>query len=389
MANVTAPGKPEPSRPAPGTRRAARAMRDEAERRARAEKSARAQNRTRAEHSPRSESAAPPAGSRRAARAAELFDPDGVHAHHARTRRWKRAGVVAGLAVGAALLVGSSAALTAIVAPPADTVEATMSLTGDPPEIEQLPVPDVRQSPVVTDLCAVPEFVAALQSGDDEAAVLAAGGGEAFRSAVAGGSASCVDLGDSARVWAVVDKLRPASPIDYRPSALVMPEGVRNIEGGALRAEAASGLTSLVAAARDAGVGEVALESAFRSYQTQQETYGRHFAQRGEQADQVSARPGYSEHQLGLGADVVACAGACGSLDDLAGTAQGRWIAEHAWEHGWIVRYVDGATAVTGYLPEPWHLRYVGRELARAYHEGGWTSLEEFFALPPAPDYAE
>ena len=389
MANVTAPGKPESSRPAPGTRRAARAMRDEAERRARAEKSTPAATSAPSEHGAPSENGAPPAGTRRAARAAGLFDSEAVHARHARTRRWKRAGVVAGLAVGAALLVGSSAALTAMVAPPADTVQAKMSLTGEPPDIEQLPVPEVRQAPVVTDLCAIPEFAAALQSGDDEAAVLAAGGGEAFRSAVAEGSASCVDLGDSTRVWAVVDKLRPASPIDYRPSALVMPEGVRNIEGGALRADAASALTSLVAAARDAGVGEIALESAFRSYRTQQETYARHFAERGEQADQVSARPGHSEHQLGLGVDVVPCAGACGTLDDLAGTAQGQWIAAHAWEHGWIVRYVDGATAVTGYLPEPWHLRYVGRELARAYHEGGWRSLEEFFALPPAPDYAE
>ena len=82
-----------------------------------------------------------------------------------------------------------------------------------------------------------------------------------------------------------------------------------------------------------------------------------------------------------------ACAGACGSLDGLAATPQGQWVAEHAWEHGWIVRYVDGATPVTGYLPEPWHLRYVGPELAKAYHDGGWTSLEEFFGLGPAPDY--
>ena len=51
--------------------------------------------------------------------------------------------------------------------------------------------------------------------------------------------------------------------------------------------------------------------------------------------------------------------------------------------------YPAGAAARTCYSYEPWHLRYVGRELARAYHEGGWTSLEEFFALPPAPDYAE
>jgi D-alanyl-D-alanine carboxypeptidase len=164
--------------------------------------------------------------------------------------------------------------------------------------------------------------------------------------------------------------------------------GVRNVEGGSLRSDAAAALTSLVASARDGGVGEIALESGFRSHRTQHDTYARHFSERGAQADQVSARPGFSEHQIGLGADVVPCAETCGTLDDLAATPQGQWVAAHSWEHGWIVRYVEGGTGVTGYLPEPWHLRYVGRELARAYHVGGWTSLEEFFALPPAPGYA-
>lgn len=301
-----------------------------------------------------------------------------------------RLAVAAGLAAGAVLLLGSSAVVTALMAPPAATnAPASLSLATAPPEVEQLPVPVVEQSPIVADICTVPEVAAALQAGDDEGAIVAAGGGEAFRDAVVDGRAPCVNLGDSAHIWTVVNKLRPATPIEYRPASLVMPEGVRNIEGGALRTDAASALGSLVAAARTAGAGEIALLSGFRSYEAQQRTYGRHFAERGDQADQVSARPGYSEHQLGLGADVVACAGECGTLDALASTPQGQWIAEHAWEHGWIVRYVEGNTGVTGYLPEPWHLRYVGAELARAYHDGGWTSLEEFFGLPPAPGYVD
>ncbi|MFC0197642.1 M15 family metallopeptidase, partial [Microbacterium arthrosphaerae] len=308
---------------------------------------------------------------------------------HAQPRRLtRRLAVVAGLVAGGALLVGS-AAMTAMMLPPAagDPTGAATSLSAQLPAVEQLPVPDVQQSPPAADICTLPDVVSALQTGADEAAIVAAGGGEAFRAAVVEGRASCVDLGDSSRVWAVVDKARPASPIDYRPVGLVLPDGVRNVEGGALRSDAASALSSLAAAALASGVGEIALESGFRSYQTQQETYGRHVAERGDGADQVSARPGFSEHQLGLGADVVACAGACGSLDGLAATPQGQWVAEHAWEHGWIVRYVDGATPVTGYLPEPWHLRYVGPELAKAYHDGGWTSLEDFFGLGPAPDY--
>ncbi|WP_203581014.1 M15 family metallopeptidase [Microbacterium hibisci] len=330
---------------------------------------------------------------RRAARAAELLhvDEDAQPVRHARPRLLtRRIAVVAGLTAGAALLMGS-AAMTAMMLPPATDAgpDAAVTMTAvQPQKVEQLPVPEVSQTPPAADLCALPDVVAALQTGNDEGAIVAAGGGEAFRAAVVDGRASCVDLGDSSRIWTVVDKIRAANPIDYRPSGLVLPDGVRNIEGGALRADAASALASLVTAARDAGVGEIALESGFRSYETQQATYGRHFAERGEGADQVSARPGYSEHQLGLGADVVACAGACGTLDQLAATAQGQWVADHAWEHGWIVRYLDGKTPVTGYTAEPWHLRFIGPELARAYHDGGWTSLEEFFALDPAPDYA-
>ncbi|MFE5409616.1 M15 family metallopeptidase [Microbacterium sp. NPDC056569] len=439
---MTEPGGLATPRAAPETRRAARAMREEVDRRARAAGAtavptfddvvsfelpsddfvpgsisagapstlpldlrpsgsareraastphpvpeARVRGRRRAVRSPR-----PVVGERRAARAAELLDiDDGAQpTRHARPRRLtRRLIVVAGLATGAALLLGS-AAMTAMMLPTAPEARAgaALAMTVQPPEIEQLPVPQVEESPPAADICALPDVTAAVQRGDDEAAIVAAGGGEAFRDAVVDGRAPCVDLSDSARIWTVIDKIRPASPIDYRPSALVLPDGVRNIEGGALRSDAASALASLVTAARNAGVGEIALESGFRSYQTQQATYGRHFSERGEGADQVSARPGYSEHQLGLGADVVACAGACGTLDQLAATPQGEWVAAHAWEHGWIVRYVDGATPVTGYLPEPWHLRYIGPELAKAYHDGGWTSLEEFFALDPAPDYA-
>ncbi|WP_426323113.1 M15 family metallopeptidase [Microbacterium sp. E-13] len=419
---MTEPGRLATPRAVPETRRAARAMREEVERRARAaahhpgqpghsaheaplpppapEPVAEAPDSVGAAAEPEAADpvpgvAAPTAdvpATRRAAHQAQLLDPRGsTPVRHARPRRLpRRIAVVAGLAAGAALLMGS-AAMTAMMLPTAlaagDDHAAATALGAQLPEIAQLPVPAVEQTAEAADICAVPEVSAALQAGADEAAVAAAGGGEAFRAALVEGRAPCVNLGDSARIWTVVDKTRPASPVDYRPSGLVLPDGVRNVEGGALRADAASALASLATAARNAGAGEIALESGFRSYQTQQETYGRHFAERGERADQVSARPGYSEHQLGLGADVVACAGACGTLDDLAGSPQGQWIVEHAWEHGWIVRYVEGATPVTGYSPEPWHLRYIGPELAKAYHDGGWTSLEDFFGLGPAPAY--
>ncbi|WP_214467986.1 M15 family metallopeptidase [Microbacterium flavescens] len=342
----------------------------------------------------RSRRAAPLAreSARRAARADRLLiadDADGPPPRHVRPRRIARGGVVLLLAVGGALLLGSTAAVTALVSGGGADAAADAQLFSDaPPPVAALPVPVMKQAQVSADICGVPEVMTALEAHDDAAAVTAAGGAEAFRLAVAEGRARCVDLADPTRVWAVINKARPYSPVDYRPTGLVMPDGVRSIEGGALRSDAASALTALVTAAREAGVGEIALESGFRSYQTQEGSYGRQVAQRGQEgADLVSARPGFSEHQSGLAADVVACAGECGSLDDLAASAQGAWIVDHAWEHGWIVRYSEGSTDVTGYSPEPWHLRYIGAELARTYHDGGWTSLEEFFGLEPAPGY--
>lgn len=318
-------------------------------------------------------------------------DAPHVPARHVRPRRLARVGVVALIAIGGVLLIGSTAAVTALMSGTATGggADAAARMAAEPPTIGALPVPKLEQSPVSIDICTDPEVSAALEEHDDAGAIEAAGGGEAFRRAVSSGGAPCVDLSDPTRIWAVINKMRPYDPIDYRPSGLVMPDGLRSLEGGALRSDAASALSVLVTAAREAGVGELALESGFRSYAVQQGSYGRQVDARGTAgADLVSARPGFSEHQSGLAADVVACAGGCGTLDDLAATPQGRWVAKHSWEYGWIVRYVKGATDVTGYLPEPWHLRYVGPELARAYHDGGWTSLEEFFGLAGAPTYS-
>jgi D-alanyl-D-alanine carboxypeptidase len=205
---------------------------------------------------------------------------------------------------------------------------------------------------------------------------------------VVAGSAPCISLRDAARTWAVINKISPFDPAEFRPEKLVMPDGVRSIEGNFLRPDAASALTALVAAARSAGVGEIAMESGFRSYSTQRSSYGRQVADRGVgQADLVSARPGYSEHQSGMAADLVACGAGCGTLDQLAGSPQGAWLAAHAWEYGFIIRYEAGSTGTTGYLSEPWHVRFIGVPLAAAYHAGSWHSLEEFFGLPPAPGY--
>lgn len=328
---------------------------------------------------------------------------------HARRRSSAplRLGIAA--AVVSAVLVGGSAAMTAAAATGApvaimpdlfaDVQQASAPTTAPtatpvpPPAVAApvpTPTPEVAAAPGVLDLCATPAVVDALSAGDDIAAVAAAGGAEPFRSAIASGAAACVDLGDPARTWVVIDKARPLNPVDYAPASLASAENVRTLEDARLRPDASAAMSALVAAAGSAGAGEIAVQSAYRSYDTQVTSYGNQVSDRGtDGADLVSARPGFSEHQSGLAADVVACNSGCGGFDDFAATAQGQWVADHAWEYGWIVRYQDGHTDVTGYSPEPWHLRYIGVDLARAYHDGGWHTLEEFFGLPAAPDYAD
>ena len=129
--------------------------------------------------------------------------------------------------------------------------------------------------------------------------------------------------------------------------------------------------------------------SGYRSYGYQVTVYNNKLASSGRaEADRWVARPGYSEHQTGLGTDISPVgASNCGSYTCIGSTPQGRWIASNAWRYGFVVRYEKGQTDVTGYNPEPWHLRYVGTALARDYHEGGWHSLEAYFGLPAAPTY--
>jgi D-alanyl-D-alanine carboxypeptidase len=313
------------------------------------------------------------------------------------------------IVASATLVVGGSVAVTAALTGPVlpelggvvvtETPDALNPVDMTREQIEAqivpmpadgLPTPSLGVQAAGGALCDDPAFIAALEGGTDADVIAAAGGADAFRAAVAVGGAPCVPLDDPARAWVVVNKVRPYTPVDFAPTDLVTPEGVRSMEESTLRADAAAALTSMVRAAADAGVGEIAQASAYRSFATQRATYSGHVADRGvEGADLVSARPGFSEHQSGLGVDVVPCDGPCATIDDLAGSSQGDWVAENAWQHGWIVRYEEGRTDVTGYAPEPWHLRYIGVELARAYHEGGWTTMEEFFGLPAAPAYAQ
>ncbi len=257
------------------------------------------------------------------------------------------------------------------------------------PTASGLPVPEQTSTAMApTAPCDDPAVTAALQGGTDAEAIAAVGGAEAFRLAVVNGIAPCVSLSEANRVWVVVNKQRALEPIDYWPEPQARADGVQRTSGGHMRADVADALEQLAWASEAEGAGAVGVDSGFRSYTMQQSNYAGNVGTLGyDDADLISARPGHSEHQSGLAVDLVACSRGCGTLEQFGGTPQATWLAANAWRFGFIVRYEQGMTAVTGYDWEPWHLRYIGVELAQAYHDGGHHSLEQFFGLPAAPGY--
>lgn len=181
--------------------------------------------------------------------------------------------------------------------------------------------------------------------------------------------------------WVVVNKQHPL-PAEHVPPDLV-PVGP-----AMLRADVAPDLATMVDAAAAVGV-RLEVRSGFRSYGDQAATRADIEGRRGfAHAERYSARPGFSEHQTGLAVDIDSGSQpACNLQTCFARTAEGVWLAEHAWEHGFLVRYTEANSAVTGYAPEGWHLRWVGRELTAEMRARGVTSLEELFGVPGGPDY--
>jgi D-alanyl-D-alanine carboxypeptidase len=141
-----------------------------------------------------------------------------------------------------------------------------------------------------------------------------------------------------------------------------------------------------IAAAKQSGI-ELKLASGYRSYANQAATYSNYAKTYGtSQADTFSARPGHSEHQTGLAADLEPIDGQC-ELDQCFGDLpEGKWLAANAYKYGFIVRYQKGAQDLTGYEYEPWHMRYIGTGLSDQINTSGQT-LEQFFGLPNITSY--
>jgi len=156
-------------------------------------------------------------------------------------------------------------------------------------------------------------------------------------------------------------------PEDFTPPDLV------NIGKSMMRADAADAMNEMIRVADGEGH-HLWVQSGFRSFNIQAQLYEQYSASDGyEEADRYSARPGHSEHQTGLVADLNTITAAFGE------TPEGKWAASNSWYFGYIVRYTADNTDVTLYKPEPWHLRYIGREAAAGMHDLGILSFEEYW----------
>lgn len=186
-----------------------------------------------------------------------------------------------------------------------------------------------------------------------------------------------IDSPDS--LWVVVNKKSPL-PASY------VSRDLSSFEGVFLQADAANQIKELMEAARKDQI-PLKIISGYRSYQTQKTLYQSYVRQDGQAAaDTYSARAGFSEHQTGLATDLGNLNGTCDLQICFETTPGGIWLAAHVYEYGFIFSYPKDKTAVTGYQYEPWHLRYVGVELAAELKKTGQT-MEEFFGLPAAPGY--
>jgi D-alanyl-D-alanine carboxypeptidase len=155
-----------------------------------------------------------------------------------------------------------------------------------------------------------------------------------------------------------------------------------------LRTEPAKALETMIQAATDAGV-HLNLQSGYRSYNLQVGLYNSYVKQQGRAAaDRSSARPGYSEHQTGLAADLGGTTQpVCNVADCYADTIEGKWLAANAYRYGFIVRYTSIKESITGYEYEPWHVRYIGASLAAQMRTTGIETLEEFFSVTGGTAY--
>lgn len=193
--------------------------------------------------------------------------------------------------------------------------------------------------------------------------------------------------------FVLVNKQRPLQPLNYKPVNLreiKSSKQLDNSRGLELSDQAATALERLATEMSAAGAGKLFVNSAFRSFDYQQDLFKSKTAQYGLAGALIrSAKAGHSEHQTGLAVDVSVPAQGCAIMQCFGDTVGGKWLAANSWKFGFIIRYEEDTTSTTGYTYEPWHLRFVGLQLATEYSKSGMKTLEDFWGYPAAEFYLE
>jgi LAS superfamily LD-carboxypeptidase LdcB len=211
-----------------------------------------------------------------------------------------------------------------------------------------------------------------------------AGGGTPVREADAGVAPRCAYADTLTRYRTRSDWYRSLLDTRYRLSRVYAPVDLvpvtrAGVSGrGYVRRLALADLTAMYRAARAADA-RFAVQSAYRSYQTQVATFNRWVMEEGYASALLgSARPGHSEHQLGTVLDLKTPGGPePWDVADWGQTRAGTWIARNSWRYGWIVSYPKSKSpSATCYRYEPWHVRYFGRTIARRIHDSRLAARE-------------
>ena len=163
---------------------------------------------------------------------------------------------------------------------------------------------------------------------------------------------------------------------DYMPSDLEEVHVEFAFEHKYLRKEAKNAFEEMAQQAKKDGY-QIILVSAYRSYSYQNELYQHYVKTSGKNyADRCSARPGHSEHQTGLALDIM---GENGDYNLFEDTKEFQWMRKHAYQYGFILRYPKDGYDITGFKYEPWHYRYVGKDLASYLTKNNMTLDEYYF----------
>ncbi|MBQ6951111.1 MAG: M15 family metallopeptidase [Clostridia bacterium] len=164
---------------------------------------------------------------------------------------------------------------------------------------------------------------------------------------------------------------------DYAPQDLEK-LAVRNVVDDPVRKAVNDALVTMFADAEENGY-KLYVKSAYRSYQTQHTMYFNRLEKNNGKDDGWVSYPGASDHQTGLGIDVLNYAWTKkeGMNEKFALEDEAKWMAENCWDYGFVIRYMEDKEEITQINYEPWHLRYVGPEVAKYMQEMHYC-LEEF-----------